>query len=480
MEKITIFNKFIYAFCFCVVFFTDALQAQIGQPNLGFSQACANESFNEYFTTFSFDPNNLGASNQFTIFLSDANGDFTNEISVGQGSATVSPTTIMFSLPTDTAGEGYKIRIKSSDPVGSSTSSQAFPAYYKIQDSPFSINNLVSTGNYCAGGSYILTIDNPGTGTNDSPLQYAGLTFNWFKETGPTTADFISTGQTLTVSEPGKYFAETNYGSCTSNSFSNRVEVSEAMASSVASISSSLGNPFCSGEGLTTLATISGISYQWFINGVAIPDATEQTYQTGESGIYSVMVDLGSCQVTGNIDLDGEGFISSIDVLDVNTVEIGETLMVTVTTSALDPEFQWYLNGNIISGAQENSFEVTEEGSYNVVITQNTGCVVSSEFIFEVNVPVDPFPDVENIPNLISPNGDGVNDTWIIPQDYVSGTNTEVTIMTNQGQVVLKTNDYQNNWPEDDLNLTSINQVYYYIITAPNQGTQKGSLTVVK
>ena len=52
--------------------------------------------------------------------------------------------------------------------------------------------------------------------------------------------------------------------------------------------------------------------------------------------------------------------------------------------------------------------------------------------------------------------------------------------MTNRGEIVLKTNDYQNNWPENNLNLTSINQVFYYIITTADNNTKKGTITVVK
>ncbi len=81
---------------------------------------------------------------------------------------------------------------------------------------------------------------------------------------------------------------------------------------------------------------------------------------------------------------------------------------------------------------------------------------------------------------MISPNGDGINDTWVIPTQYVGGTDTQVMIMTNQGKVVLNTTNYQNNWPTEQPNLTSINQVYYYIITTPNQGAKKGSITVIK
>ena len=98
------------------------------------------------------------------------------------------------------------------------------------------------------------------------------------------------------------------------------------------------------------------------------------------------------------------------------------------------------------------------------------------ELRFRVN---EPFPDVANIPNVITPNGDGINDTWVIPQEFVSGTNTKVMLISSQGKVVFDTTDYQNNWPEEDLILTSINQLFYYIITPPEGETKKGTITII-
>jgi hypothetical protein len=48
------------------------------------------------------------------------------------------------------------------------------------------------------------------------------------------------------------------------------------------------------------------------------------------------------------------------------------------------------------------------------------------------------------------------------------------------GKVVLKTNDYQNNWPQDEINFKNVNPVYYYIITTANNNTKKGSITIIK
>jgi len=55
-----------------------------------------------------------------------------------------------------------------------------------------------------------------------------------------------------------------------------------------------------------------------------------------------------------------------------------------------------------------------------------------------------------------------------------------VIIINNYGKVVLQTSNYLNNWPENDLNLSSINQVFYYVIQTSNNETRKGSITVIK
>ena len=485
------YSKIAYEFLFGICVFLLVSQGQInaqiviGSPNLGFSQACASTSFNTFSATFVFSPEEaLTSSNQFSIEMSDSDGDFSAPTVVftsNPGTVTMSPATLNFSIPTTTAGENYRIRIKSSSPAATSSGSAFFAAYYKIQDSPFTINNLVSTGAYCTGGSYLLTIDNPGSGSNDSPLNYPTLSFNWFKETGPTTAVFISEGNTLTVSEEGTYFVETNYGTCTSDSFSNRVAISEVTSGSAdAGISSSSGNPFCPNQGSTTLSTLGGNSYQWFKDGELIPDATNQMYQTNESGIYDVQVDLGNCSASGSIELLSQLFDGSLNVSETNIIEEGESLSVLVTTTANSPVYEWYLNNVIITGATEDNYEATAFGSYKVVVSETSGCLGSREYIFDVTEAMDPFPEVEKIPNVISPNGDNINDTWVIPTRFVSGTNTEVLIMTNRGKIVLQTNDYLNNWPENDLNLTSINQVFYYVITTSENETKKGSITIVK
>jgi gliding motility-associated-like protein len=478
-----IISQGILLICFTVSTAPTAMaQLVIGQPNLEFSKACASESFNTYETSFVFNPpSSLNTSNQFIVELSDSSGEFAEAVEVfvsNSNEIITSPATISFSLPIDTAGENYKIRIKSSSPAATSAPSSDFPAYFKLHDTPFTINGLIDTGTFCPGIGYLLAIDNPGFDGAISPLTFENLSFNWYKVIDNTNSILIAQGETLLVSEEGTYFAETDYGSCTSESFSNRVTISQASNEEPANatITSSLGNSFCSnGEG-TILTTVTGENYQWFRDDEPIEGANQNTLQTNDSGNYAVIVTAGNCVAVGSILLESIASSTTIDVPAINFIEAGETLTVTVETTLDNVQYEWYFNDEIIEDVIENQLIASQAGNYKVVVTATGICDVSIELFFEIKIEIN----TDTIPNVISPNGDGLNDTWIIPVEYLSGTDTEVVIYSSNGTAALNTSDYLNNWPDNTNELSNANQVYYYMITPPNKEVITGSITVVR
>lgn len=463
---------------------TATLNAQvvIGQPSLEFSRACASDSFNTYETTFIFSPPSaLSDSNTFTVELSNGEGDFTDAIAVftsEPGEITTSPASIFFSIPRDTAGENYRIRIKSSSPEATSAPSASFAAYFKLHDTPFTINDLVSTGTFCPGTGFLLTIDNPAADGSVSPLSFPSLSFNWFKVIDDTNATLIAQGETFQVTEEGTYFAETNYGSCPSDSFSNRVTITFATSDEPANanITSSLGTPFCTDGAGTTLTTVAGDSYQWFRDDQLIQGASGNSIQTNESGNYAVIVTTGDCVAVGSLEVVSLAGTTTIDVPAVNFIEAGGSLTATVTTSLDAASFQWFLNNEPVEGATGDSFTTTAAGNYKVAVTATGACDFTTELFFEIQIVID----TDSVPNVVSPNGDGINDTWAIPAEYLGGTGTEIVIYTSNGTLVLETDDYTNNWPASAEETPRANQIFYYMITPVGQEPLMGSITLVR
>lgn len=470
----------------------------ISPQKLPFSQICAGgphptnagEVFNEYQAAFIV--GGFPSGTTFFVELSDSSGSFAAPTPTtalppltGTPPDTATDKTLTFAVPTDLVGSSsYQLRVKSSTGFASqsftvfgSVSAKAFPAYFKAFNGPFYINNQSSNVSICNGGTVTLGIDNPTpTVVSSSPANYPNLKYKWYNGASVVAGE---TGPALVVSTTGTYYVEIDYGMCTDANFRSQLVTVNIASDAVATITSTLGNSVCAEGAVTTLSTESGQSYQWFKNDVAIQGATSFQYQTNLAGVYSVAVNSGSCASTPSIDLEESQVESSINVSSLITIEEGQTRTVIATTDAVNPTYQWYRDGNVIAEASGSSYEVSAEGDYKVIITQTSGCSISNEFPFTVKYPfVD--PTIVAVPNLISPNGDGINDTWIIPQEYISGTNTEVILFSSLGEIVLKTNDYLNNWPEDQLDFKNVNQVYYYIITPAGKKVLKGSITVIK
>ncbi len=487
--RISIVDKYFFCFLTLVLSLTTAIHAQVITPQtLVFSKICAG-SYNQFDATFNY--SGFPALTTFEVLLSDNLGSFTNPTTtttLATLDLSVSKKTITFAVPETLIGsEVYKLRIKSStgyisgdfsikDPNNSSATIPYFPAYYKPYEDVYFINNKNPAAYLCSGGTITLAIDNPTPAIlNSSPSNYPNIKYKWYKDTNVISGQ---TGSSIMVNSAGTYYVEIDYVSCTdSNSKSNSVTVTQ-VSGTVLPITSSLGNPFCSGGVATTLTSASGNTYQWYKENVKIEGATENTYQTNQSGTYSVSIDYGNCQSNSVINLEAYQIESSINIASTSTLVSGETKTVVATSNAINPTYEWYQNDVLISSATSNTYDVTIEGSYKVIVTQNSGCIIQDEIPFVVNPVVD--SNVTTIPNLISPNNDGINDTWVIPQEYAVGNNAEVLLMDSNGEIVLKTNGYLNNWPEAALDFKNINPVYYYIITTQDKKVKKGSITIVK
>ncbi len=138
-----------------------------------------------------------------------------------------------------------------------------------------------------------------------------------------------------------------------------------------------------------------------------------------------------------------------------------------------------------VSGTALQYFEEAN-GVATITVTANDGRggIITDEFTLTIVAPTVP-PEAA-IPQGFSPNGDGVNDMWQVP-NIENFPNNTVTIFDRQGNKVYQADGY-NNTDVAFIGLASagaINKsqgladgVYYYVITLGNGELRKGHIII--
>jgi len=138
--------------------------------------------------------------------------------------------------------------------------------------------------------------------------------------------------------------------------------------------------------------------------------------------------------------------------------------------------------------------QYNEEGTYNVFLTVNNPQGCDTLYTKVVNI----LPVKLKIPNVFTPNGDNINDYFIIAED--KGTDvippslkgaeyesykplsvyykkTTLLIFNRQGRKLLETNDYKNDWDGGNLK----DGVYFYVLQCEgfkSNQVYRGSVTI--
>ena len=108
--------------------------------------------------------------------------------------------------------------------------------------------------------------------------------------------------------------------------------------------------------------------------------------------------------------------------------------------------------------------ETTTAGILNLETSNTCGTAKATVFIKE---------DERFVPNVISPNGDGINDTWNVRNK--SGQSMEVKILNRWGSVVFSSSNYGNSFGNE-----VVDGVYFYLLGQSGGCLEKGWLEVIR
>ena len=292
--------------------------------------------------------------------------------------------------------------------------------------------------------------------------------YQWKKDASDVAGATGSSISLTDTSENGSYTVEATLDTYTIDS---NVLTVQLLTNDSVTISST-GTIFCNGGDtliLSTTTDLSSESFEWERNEIAL-GVTTSTLELKDTGRYRLALNKNGCTLYSNVIVIS-GLDPDLIQLDVDGDIIfpegsSQTVRATGGTS-----YQWFdADNNEISSTDSVTF--TTEGDYTLLASIDNCQLTLQLRVF--------YKDLFNIPNVITPNGDGANDQWVLPNSYSNKSDVNVVIYNDKGKELLDVTGYQNNWPESSMTFAQQNMVFYYVIRNANETLKQGTITVIR
>lgn len=231
--------------------------------------------------------------------------------------------------------------------------------------------------------------------------------------------------------------------------------------------------------GVSVTGGTPGYTYQWLPSGPNNDSLTNMP-----AGSYTVIVtDANGCVATGGsgiFTIPGTPPVTAVVTPPLTTGQAPLTVVFTGTASVNATGYTWNMGNGTASTQPNPSATYTAAGTYVVTMmaTGLGGCWDTTAAIVIIDQPT-----VIVIPNIFSPNGDGINDDFLIFNTGLSSLQCE--IFNRWGQFMFTLDAPQAVWDGKTPNGSDASEgTYYYILKAVGVDGKKyekeGPLTLVK
>lgn len=154
---------------------------------------------------------------------------------------------------------------------------------------------------------------------------------------------------------------------------------------------------------------------------------------------------------------------------------VGNNVGVNILNPVPGAIYTWEFNGTVVGTGTQltlSEIQITQNGTYSVTSDLPGGCISYGS----INVEAD-FCDLI-IPEAVTPNADGNNDTWYI-ENLENYQNTTVQIVNRWGAIVFESEDYKNDWNGISQNKMNIGEdelpegTFYYVLVIGGDSSSK-------
>ena len=230
--------------------------------------------------------------------------------------------------------------------------------------------------------------------------------------------------------------------------------------SMIANFQSSV-NALCPGTCISySNLSVNATSYQWNFPG-GIPststDSNPQSICYEATGQYNVTLVATNGSATDTITFSNYITVYPSPAAPALT-QSGDTLFAPQNFAS----YQWYRDSvHIISGATDYFYMITQTGSYSVTATDLNGCRAGAS----IRVTYLPCEYAWMIPNIFTPNNDGVNDTYHI-DSICPERNFFFEVFNRWGIKMYESKDSNFYWNGNtDEDKPATDGIYYYLLT---------------
>ncbi|HSN60368.1 MAG TPA: PKD domain-containing protein, partial [Ferruginibacter sp.] len=216
----------------------------------------------------------------------------------------------------------------------------------------------------------------------------------------------------------------------------------------------------------------------WIFGDGTTSTATNPTKRYSDSGRYQVKL-----VVTNNENCISDTFSSFVRVYLQPVVDAGPSFVVAqgtvlqIQATANDSSvtsFLWSPTFGLSSATVlRPRLTATADQMYTLTATGEGNCTATDFMTVKILRPV-------KIPNAFSPNGDGINDTWIIDHlsDYPGAI---VEVFNRYGQIIFSSTGYTNPWDGTTKGKPLPVATYYYVIQLKNGFKPlNGSINIIR
>jgi gliding motility-associated-like protein len=221
---------------------------------------------------------------------------------------------------------------------------------------------------------------------------------------------------------------------------------------------------YCQGDSIASIAVLNGDDYaiNWFSdeNLSSLVFEGNNFIPPAETKTYYVVFKEGDCFSEPNSITVNISPISA--TIDANTSNASVPFdLVAFAQSQNAVSCEWFLNESSFDYTDGQVYLINETGTYELKLSciNNAGCIATDSTIIDV---IDDTVEI-NIPNVFSPNNDGVNDLFALELKGIK--QLEGVIFNRWGQIMYEWSGLENFWDGTINGNRATDGVYFYILS---------------